>query len=89
MTGFFASPAKPYLKRQIEIRAARANGGKKLERKLSSDTLSQQPILGLSPDPQRDFEEAVKEIREEFDARQGKTLGRAATMPALAKKEGI
>ncbi|OBT95457.1 lysophospholipid acyltransferase [Pseudogymnoascus verrucosus] len=89
MTAFFASPAKPYLKRQIEIRAARANGGKKLERKLSSDTLSQQPVLGLPPDPERDFEEVVREIREELDARQSKGLGRAATMPALVRKEGL
>jgi lysophospholipid acyltransferase len=89
MTAFFASPAKPYLKRQIEIRAARANGGKKLERKLSSGTLSQQPGLGLPPDPERDFEEVVREIREELDARQSKGLGRAATMPALVRKEGL
>jgi lysophospholipid acyltransferase len=87
MTGFFASPARPYLKKQIEIRAATANGGKKMVRTLSSETLSQQPVLGLPPDPQRDFEEAVREIREEFDTRQGKAPGRAKTMPTPAVKD--
>ena len=69
------------------MRAARANGGKKLERTLSSDTLSHQPVLGLPPDPQRDFEEAVRDIREETDTRQSKGPGRAETMPLPATKD--
>lgn len=78
---FFASPAKPALRKALEQRAAKAGvvpaeknatgtnpARKPLPRTASTDSL-QEPILGLSVDPERDVDEAVKEIRREVQAR--------------------
>lgn len=92
---FFASPAKPYLRRRIEERAARAGvapakgsggeGGAKregLSRSVSTDSVSRVPVLGLPSDAQREIDEAVAEIRMEVAARQAA----AAAVAAEAKK---
>lgn len=87
MTGLFASPAKVYLKKQVETRAARANGGKPIVKGRDEGHKAEQPVLGLPPDPEGDFEEVVREIREEIEARQRRGLGRTETMPLPAMKD--
>ncbi len=74
MTAFFASPAKPFLKKKIEERSSKATGnlGMKKGWSASQDSLAQEPMLGLPPDPNKDFEEAVQEIKEEMQARRRK-----------------
>ncbi|KND91620.1 Lysophospholipid acyltransferase, partial [Tolypocladium ophioglossoides CBS 100239] len=68
---FFASPGKAMLKAQLEKRQGRASA--KLVRSISTDSLTgNQPILGISTDPERDVNEAVEEFRAEVEARQRK-----------------
>ncbi len=75
LTVFFASPARAYLKKEIEKRNAKAgvNGGKggkdgKLSRSASSDSLSSRaPVMGITQDLEMEFDEAISEIRE-FEA---------------------
>ncbi len=73
LTIFFASPAKGYLKKEIEKRNAKAgivngNAGKggdgKLSRSASSDSLaSRAPVMGITQDLEREFDDAMSEIR--------------------------
>jgi hypothetical protein len=78
--GVFASPLKPYLKRQLEIRnkgplaaggqAPIAGGkGRPVVSRNASQENMQYPIHGLPNNPQEDLDEAIKEIRDEIDAR--------------------
>lgn len=78
---FFASPAKPALRRALEQRAARAgvvpaesakgSGPRKgLTRTASTDSIkSREPVLGLSSDLERDLDEALGELKAEVEAR--------------------
>jgi len=74
---FFASPAKPYLRRRLEQRAADARAAKDdgapaqpgLPRSASADDV-REPVLGLSTDPEREVGEMVREIRDEVERRQ-------------------
>ncbi|KAK0646045.1 MBOAT, membrane-bound O-acyltransferase family-domain-containing protein [Cercophora newfieldiana] len=79
---FFASPAKPALRRALEQRAAKAgvvanpektasgtSARHPLVRTASQDSLSREPLLGLSSDPERDVDEALSEIKAEMEAR--------------------
>lgn len=75
-TAFFASPAKAWLKRRLEERAAEV--GPKLKKTYSQESLAgQQPVLGLPPES---FDEAINEIRMEMEARQRKGMVRSETM---------
>ncbi|OHF00541.1 MBOAT family protein [Colletotrichum orchidophilum] len=66
---FFASPAKQVLRKQLEARQGK--GGARLTRTLSQDSLSgREPVLGVSPDLQREIDEAMEEIKAEVEARQ-------------------
>ena len=68
---FFASPGKAYLKSRLEERQAHA--GVKLARTTSQDSIAgQEPVLGLSADPEKDLDEAMETIRAEVSARQRK-----------------
>lgn len=72
MTAFFASPARAFLKKRIDERSAKATNslGMKKGWNVSQDSLAgQEPLLGLPADPNKDFEEAVEEIKEEMQAR--------------------
>ncbi|KAH6624912.1 MBOAT, membrane-bound O-acyltransferase family-domain-containing protein [Chaetomium sp. MPI-SDFR-AT-0129] len=86
LMAFFASPAKGFLKKEIEKRnlkagvapkgaapasgAAAAKGGK-LSRTTSSDSLaSQTPVLGVTQDLGKELDDAMSEIRA-FEASQG------------------
>lgn len=75
----FASPAKRYLIRKLHARnqpvlqraAARYGDYRDGE---------EHPLMGLPSDPGRDVDEAVREIREEVEARRGKgKAGRVST----------
>lgn len=75
LTLFFMSPARGYLKKEIEKRNAKAGVGNKdgkLSRSASSDSLaSREPVMGITPDLEREFDEAILEIRE-FEAKKKK-----------------
>ncbi|KAH2162062.1 hypothetical protein KXW33_001979 [Aspergillus fumigatus] len=60
---FFASPAKGYLVRSLSKR-----NKPHIPRTASMESL-QQPTLGLPNDPAREFDDAVQEIKAEFEAR--------------------
>ncbi|KAH8879392.1 MBOAT-domain-containing protein [Thozetella sp. PMI_491] len=76
---FFASPAKAYLRKTLEARAAKAGvdvGGQKrpdgLHRTISTDSLGgREPVLGLSTDPERELDEAINEIKAELEKKEG------------------
>ncbi len=75
-TAFFASPAKPWLKRKLEERAAKA--GASTETSYSQESLSgQQPVLGLPPES---FDEAINEIKMEMETRKRKSMTRSTTL---------
>ncbi len=71
--GFFASPAKQYLIKQINKR-----NHPRVQRTASQETLGQ-PTLGLPSDPGRDIDEALKEIRIEVETRRRR--GSKVSMP--------
>lgn len=60
---FFASPAKGYL-----VRSLKKRNKPHIPRTASMESL-QQPTLGLPNDPAREFDDAVQEIKAEFEAR--------------------
>ena len=67
-TAFFASPAKAYLIKALDNRAGTSGGLKRIH---SQEPLAgKEPVLGLPPDPQAEFEEAVQELNIEIEARQ-------------------
>jgi lysophospholipid acyltransferase len=75
-TAFFASPAKPWLKRKLEERANKA--GSSLKKSYSQESLAgQQPVMGLPPES---LDEAINEIKMEVEARQRKGLARSPTL---------
>ncbi|TAQ85623.1 1-acylglycerol-3-phosphate O-acyltransferase/1-acylglycerophosphocholine O-acyltransferase [Chlorociboria aeruginascens] len=70
-TAFFASPAKARLTEALNKRSS--TKGSVLQRTHSQESLaSTEPILGLPPDPQKDLEEAVEEVKAEMELRQRK-----------------
>lgn len=70
----FATPVKGYLVGNLKRR-----NRPHVPRTLSQETVHP-PTLGLSADPERDFDEAVSEIKSEIEARQRRGSV-AATMP--------
>ncbi|OTB08472.1 hypothetical protein M426DRAFT_317095 [Hypoxylon sp. CI-4A] len=65
---FFASPAKAYLRTELDKRTR--TSGVKMVRSASTDSLTgrgQEPVLGVSSDPARDIDEALQEIKDEMD----------------------
>jgi len=82
---FFASPAKAYLIEKLNKRSG-ATGG--LKRTHSQESLaSREPILGLPPDPQKDLQEVVQEVKAEVEVRQRKGAKRAETVPIPSTKD--
>jgi lysophospholipid acyltransferase len=82
LTAFFASPARGYLKKEIEKRNAKAGvvagaaaakaGEGKLSRSTSSDSLaSRTPVMGMPQDLEKEFDDAMSEIRA-FEAKKRK-----------------
>ncbi|KAI9147914.1 Lysophospholipid acyltransferase [Paramyrothecium foliicola] len=69
--GFFASPGKAMVKKQLEKRTGKASA--RLVRSVSTESITgKEPILGISKDPERDINEAIEEIRSEIEARESK-----------------
>jgi len=63
----FATPAKQMLRKKLE---ARAGGRGKMVRSTSQDSVAgQEPILGLSDDPQREIAEIVEELKADTKAK--------------------
>lgn len=71
---FFASPAKALLNNRLKRR-----NRPHVMRTVSQETV-RPPTLGLPNDPERDFDEAVAEIRGEIESRRRR--GSAVTMPS-------
>lgn len=74
---FFASPAKPALKRRLEKRAAAAAAkGEGLHKSGSTESLNgTEPVYGMPGDVERDWDEAVGEIRAGVQKRKGGVKG--------------
>ncbi|MCJ1406409.1 lysophospholipid acyltransferase [Ptychographa xylographoides] len=70
---FFESPAKAWLVKELKTR-----NHPTLQRTTSQETIGQ-PLLGLPSDPMRDVDEAVREVREEVEARRRR--GASVSMP--------
>lgn len=82
---FFASPAKPWLDKRLQVRNQRQMEGE----------VRGHPLMGLPSDPGEDVQEAVREIRLEVEMRRrrGSLVGmprgeemRAAVEDKLGKK---
>ena len=67
---FFASPAKPWLIQRLRKRNHNA---------LQLKENSEHPLMGLPSDPAGDIDEAVREIKEEVEARRRR--GQSISMP--------
>ncbi|TGJ87355.1 hypothetical protein E0Z10_g1374 [Xylaria hypoxylon] len=65
---FFASPAKVHLRKMLENKSREAGG--RLSRTNSTESINgtrQAPVLGLSADPGKDIDEAIREIQVEVE----------------------
>lgn len=68
VTAFFASPAKAFLIKKANQRAGTTRT--KLQRTTSSESVTgREPVLGLPPNPEKDFEEIIQEVRAEFEGK--------------------
>ncbi|PGH06624.1 lysophospholipid acyltransferase [Blastomyces parvus] len=72
---FFSSPAKGYL-----VKRLKARGGPVSRPPAGVREPSEQPVLGLPPNPGQDIEDAVNEIKREIELR--KRRGSVVTMPS-------
>lgn len=73
---FFASPAKPALKKKLEERAAAAEKGGGLPKSGSTESLNgTEPVYGMPGDVERDWDEAVGEFRAGVQKRKGGMKG--------------
>lgn len=94
---FFASPAKKFLKKKLEERAAKAGVGKKEEserdgkegqkagmyvNKSANNSTDRIPLLGISSDPQQELDDAINEIKEGIEEKR-----RLAGVEALRVRE--
>lgn len=60
---FFASPAKPWLIKQLNEKRKPA-----LQRTASQESLKE-PVMGMPHDPGQDFDEVFQEVRDEVEKR--------------------
>lgn len=67
---FFASPAKQWLIQRLEQRNQNA---------LQPEEKHEQPMMGLPSDPGAEIDEAVREVREEVEARRRR--GQSVSIP--------
>ena len=67
---FFASPAKPWLVKKLKERNQNA---------LQPKEKAEHPLMGLPSDPAGDIDEAVREIKDEVEARRSR--GQKISMP--------
>ncbi|PGH04732.1 hypothetical protein AJ79_07011 [Helicocarpus griseus UAMH5409] len=78
---FFASPAKGYLVKKLKARGGPGVAAAAAKRPpMPSREASEQPVLGLPPNPGRDIDEAVNEINREIELR--KRRGSVVNMPS-------
>lgn len=70
---FFASPAKPWLIKKLMERNQNA---------LQPKEKTEHPLMGLPSDPAGDIDEAVKEVKQEVEARRRR--GQSISMPSGA-----
>ena len=60
---FFASPAKPWLIKQLNEKRKPS-----LQRTASQDSMKE-PVMGMPHDPGQDFDEVFQEVRDEVEKR--------------------
>ncbi|KAL6719604.1 Lysophospholipid acyltransferase [Lecanora helva] len=77
---FFASPAKPWLIRQLRQRNQNSSQQPPKE-------VKEHPLLGMPSDPAGDIDEAIAEIREEVEARRRR--GQSISMPTGADLKAV
>ena len=70
---FFASPAKDWLTQRLDKR-----NHPMIQKAFSQETTGH-PMMGLPSDPAGDIDEALREVREEVEARRRR--GNSASMP--------
>ena len=75
---FFASPAKPWLVKQLKRRNQNVT---------QPNEVKEHPVLGMPSDPAGELEEAICEIREEVDLRRRR--GQSITMPTGADLKAV
>ena len=84
-TAFFASPAKQFLIKKLNVRAGTT--GSSLQRTQSQESISsKEPVLGLPAEPAEDLDEMMSEVRAEME-RQRKDFKKAETRSSPPKKE--
>lgn len=66
---FFASPAKPWLIKQLNEKRKPA-----LQRTASQESLKE-PVMGMPYDPGQDFDEVFQEVRDEVEKRRRNKSG--------------
>ena len=71
---FFASPGKVWMNKKLRQRNLPAT-----QRTVSQESISH-PLLGLPSDPAQDIDEAVKEVKQEVEARRQR--GHSVRMPS-------
>ena len=67
---------------EAEMDGANERGFAGMEERMDEREETMGP-MGLPNDPERDFEEIVKEVREEIEMRQRRGVGRTKTAPVL------
>jgi lysophospholipid acyltransferase len=85
-TAFFASPAKQFMAKKVNMRAGVS--GSKLQRTHSQESIAgREPVLGLPPDPSKDLEEIMSEARAELEDRQRRNSVNKPNISSHSKKE--
>ncbi|KAG5287934.1 MBOAT family protein [Histoplasma ohiense] len=84
---FFSSPAKRFLVKRLKARGGGGGGGggggpvsRQPSRTREPQEPSEQPVLGLPPNPGRDIEDAVNEVMREIEVRRRR--GSVVAMPS-------
>lgn len=78
---FFASPAKPWLIKQLNDKRKPA-----LHRTASQESM-REPVMGMPHDPGQDFDEVFQEVRDEVMRRRKNSSGRRGVSVAQEVKE--
>lgn len=78
---FFASPAKPWLIKQLNDKRKPA-----LQRTASQESM-REPVMGMPHDPGQDFDEVFQEVRDEVMRRRKNSSGRRGLSVAQEVKE--
>ncbi|KAI9762312.1 MAG: hypothetical protein M4579_000460 [Chaenotheca gracillima] len=95
--GFFASPAKPWLVKQLDARnralagtagASGADAARAQKEKAGTrESMAKETVLGLPSDPGKDFDEVMMEVKREVDMRRRR--GSKVSVGQVKKEMGL